>query len=381
MSNFVKLKLETVNGNSIHLNEDYLKIYEEELLEFLDGQDYMKTLQFAKSMMMSQEIKSNNTIEGIKDDLSIIDEVIKKRKSSLSEKEKRRIINLYHGYQYILTHKTIDKEHLKELYTLLSEGILDSFEKNNMGKYYRNGDVYILKGSHLSDDPFMGIDKNKIDCFMNQFFEFVNNGEMESSEIAKFIKSQIMHFYFVYIHPYFDVNGRTSRTVSMWYLLNNKSYPYIIFNRAIAFAKKEYELNIIKGRSHGDVTLFLKYMLISVEKELEKEYLIHSIKEKSDLNLSKEDSQILEYLLTMKGNLTAKDLCTIYNNYNETRKPSIIFDEKIVPLLNNGILINKGYTKGYITKEERNLNIGINPSFVDVDPKKIKHLKLDRFIN
>ena len=62
MSNFVKLKLETVNGNSIHLNEDYLKIYEEELLEFLDGQDYMKTLQFAKSMMMSQEIKSNNTI-------------------------------------------------------------------------------------------------------------------------------------------------------------------------------------------------------------------------------------------------------------------------------------------------------------------------------
>ena len=42
-----------------------------------------------------------------------------------------------------------------------------------------------------------------------------------------------MHFYFVYIHPYFDVNGRTSRTLAMWYLLNEEAYPYIIFNRAI----------------------------------------------------------------------------------------------------------------------------------------------------
>ena len=73
---------------------------------------------------------------------------------------------------------------------------------------------------------------------MNQLFEFINNNELEETEINKFIKSQIMHFYFVYIHPYFDVNGRTSRTVAMWYLLNNKNYPYIIFNRAIEFNKK-----------------------------------------------------------------------------------------------------------------------------------------------
>ncbi len=53
--------------------------------------DYTKTLEFAKSMMMNQEIKSNNPIEGIKD--------------ALSEKEKRKTINLFHGYQYILTHK------------------------------------------------------------------------------------------------------------------------------------------------------------------------------------------------------------------------------------------------------------------------------------
>ena len=112
-----------------------------------------------------------------------------------------------------------------------------------MGDYYRNGPVYILKGICLTNDCFMGMDKDKIEYFMNQFFEFINSKDMEDSEIDIFIKSQVMHFYFVYIHPYFDVNGRTSRTVSMWYLLNNKNYPYVIFNRAISFAKSEYEKN------------------------------------------------------------------------------------------------------------------------------------------
>ena len=54
MSNFVNLSLETTKGNYIHINEDYLKPYQEELLEFLDDMDYMRTLDFAKSMMMSQ---------------------------------------------------------------------------------------------------------------------------------------------------------------------------------------------------------------------------------------------------------------------------------------------------------------------------------------
>lgn len=380
MNNFIKLDLETINGNHLHLNENYLKPYQEEITEFLHGEDYMKTLKFAKSMMMSQEIKSNNSVEGINEDLSIIDKVIQERKSNLSEQTKQRIINLYHGYQYILNSKTIDKEHLKELYQLLSDGILEKYDKENMGEYYRNAPVYILKGGRLNDKPYMGVDIDKIDYFMNKLFEFINNEKLESNEINIFIKSQIIHFYFVYIHPYFDANGRTSRTISIWYLLNNKKYPYIIFNRAIAFNKKEYISNIIKGRNKGDITLFLKYMLVSAQQELEKEYLIHNIKETSGIPLSREDNQILEYLLTMKGNLTAKDLIYTYNNYNEHKKPNIIFEEKILPLLDKSILLNNGYTKGFIMKNMPNMNITINPNIVDINPKKVKHLKINRFI-
>lgn len=377
MSTFKNLDLEFTPNKYIHLNEEYLAPFMEDLEKFIEGEDFLWNLSFAKKMMMGQEIKSNNTIEGIQDDLSVIDEVIKS-KSSISKEERARIINLYHGYQYILTHKKIDKEHLRELYAILSDGILSAYDRENMGKYYRTKPVYILKGIHLGEDGFMGIHESKIDYYMDQFFCYVNN-QSSNDKIDEFIKSQVMHFYFVYLHPYFDVNGRSSRTVSMWYLLNHKCYPYIIFNQGVAFAKKEYEENIIKGRTNGDVTLFLKYMLLVVQKELEKEYVIHSIVENSKENLSKEDLQMISYFLTMNGNLTVKDLATFYNAYNYSRKPSIIFDEKILPLMEKGIILDKGKTNGFITGEKHNINIGLNPDHVSIR-KKVKHLSLDRYL-
>lgn len=380
MTNFIKFDLETNQGTNIRINNEYLKPYKEELLEFLDGLDYMRELKFARSMMISQEIKSNNVIEGIKDDLSIIDKVITQRKDDLSQRERQRIINLYHGYQYILTHKKINKDSLKELYQLLSENILDPRDKIRMGEYYRTAPVYIIKGNRLDVEPYMGMNENKIEYHMNQLFEFINNETLEETEIDKFIKSQIMHFYFVYIHPYFDVNGRTSRTVAMWYLLNNKNYPYIIFNRAIAFNQKDYEPNIIKGRNYGDITLFIKYMLESVEQELEKEYLIHNIEKNTDEYLSKYDLQMLEYLLTMNGNITIKDLITIYNRYNSKDKLTKILEEKIKPLLDKKIIIPKRYTKKNITSTIKNIEISLNPELIEFDRTKIKHLDINKYI-
>lgn len=374
MTDFVDLE---IKNTKLHFRQDDLEDYKQDIILFLENQDYMKNLNFAKQMMMSQEIKSNNLIEGITDDLSIIDEVIA-NKSSIPNDKKKRIINLYHGYQYILTHDTIDKDHLKELYQILSEGLLEPTELNNMGPYYRNAPVYILKGIRIDIEPYQGIDKDKIDYYMEQLFEYINTNN-NINEIDSFIKSQILHFYFVYIHPYFDVNGRTSRTVSMWYLLNQKSYPYIIFNRAIAFAKRDYEKNIIRTRNSGNITSFLKYLLINVKKELEKESVINSIKQNTT-DVTKEDLQMVEYLLSLNGSLTVKDLATIYNRYNERQKVYSLFNQKIKPLMEKEILIRKKETQSFIYGKQHNFNLGLNSDLINVDYSKIKYLNLKRFI-
>lgn len=373
---FSYLKLDSTRR--LNVNYQYLEPYKDDIMRFLDKDD-MRTLSFAKRAMMSQEIKANNTIEGINDDLSIIDEVIK-NKSSLSDREKKRIINLYHGYQYILTHKDINKETLRELYLLLSDEILGDYDKTSMGEYYRTKPVYILKGSSLNNDYYEGITPKQIDCYMNYFIDYINSDFLTGNEIDSFVKSQIMHFYFVHIHPYPDVNGRTSRTVAMWYLLNQKSYPYVIFNRAISFSKSMYEKNLIITRDTDNITLFLKYMLKNTLLELEKEYVIGNIKKNSDANLTKVDLQMIEYLLTTNSNLTAKDLATTYNSYNDHRRINMIIDERIMPLVEKNIFVRKNDTKGFIDGVRHNFNIGINKDLLDIKKEKIKYLKIDRYV-
>ena len=375
----MRFPLTTKEEVLLHLNMNYLDPYKEQLHSFLENQGYMHTKEFAQNIMLGEEIKANNNVEGYLDDLNKVESIINKKKTQVNKDSKQRILNLYKGYLYILKEKEINQEHLKELYEILSQNLLDEYDKKYMGDYYRTKPVYILKKGRLDLEPYTGIDAEKIQTHMNQFFDFINTPLLEDNEINQFIKSQIMHFYFVYIHPYFDVNGRTSRTVAMWYLLKSKDYPYIIFNRAIALNQKGYDENIIKGRNKGDVTLFIKYMLTKVLCELEKQYIIHQIQEVQNTSLSKTEAQILEYLLSLNGNITIKDLTCFYNRFNEKKKPNEIYEKYLTPLLEKKILQKKRETTTYISPTTPNCFLNINPDCLKVDKNKIRHLSLEKY--
>lgn len=378
---YINTDLKLIDGKTVRYNYDYLSNIKEDIESFLDTEKYMKSIRFAKKMMMSQEIKANNSIEGIYDDLKLIDEVIKSKKQ-LNPLERNRIVNLYHGYEYILNHKDINKESIKDLYSTLSNGLLDNYSLNNMGEYYREKPVYILKSDRIDVEPYQGMDERYVEEYMDRLINYINNNNTSNTEIEHFIKSQIMHFYFVYIHPYFDINGRTSRTISMWYLLNNKIYPYIIFNRGIAFNQRKYEPTIITTRNTGNITLFLKYILSNVKTEFEKEYIIHTIQELCNSKLTKDNLQTLEYILTMKCNITAKDFVTTYHRFNDKKNPKDVLKEKLEPLISKEIIIKGDSTTRYIDRysEIPNYYFYINEKYIDVDNGKIKNLKLDRFI-
>ena len=81
-----------------------------------------------------------------------------------------------------------------------------------MGEYYREGPVYILRGISF-DRFFEGVPVKHIDEYMNILFDYINRND-DNTDIDTFIKSQIIHCYLVYIHPYFDGNGRTGRILS-----------------------------------------------------------------------------------------------------------------------------------------------------------------------
>ena len=356
----------------IYFNQDVTSPLEEEILKFIQGESYLETDEFVKKVMLRREIKTNNLIEGIRDDLSFIDNVIE---SSSPKYEDKRILNLYKGYRYILENPDINKENLSNLYSILSDGLLKSSDLKAMGDYYRSEPVLIYSKKN-SENFFTGVSVDELDSYMDKFFDYVNG---QDDNVSKFIKSQIMHFYFVYIHPYFDVNGRCARTISMWYLLNNCEYPFIIFNRAISLSRREYIKNIILSRD-GNVTPFLKYMLESVKDEFEKEYIINNMVVNSGYKLSKEEYETLCYFLSLKGEVTIKDFSTIYNRFNNHTSIDIIINNKLKPLVEKGIIVLKEETNSYIGKDIKNRVLSLNPIYVDLSKENFLKINVKKFI-
>lgn len=379
------LDIYLLHNFKLSLNIDRLKELRKEVELFLEQEKHMNNIDFAKDVMFSHELKANNAIEGYTDDLQVIKNVIENAKNISNTTQRQRILNLCCGYQYILQEQNIDKEKLKKLYKILSENLLDEEALSQMGEYYREGEVFILKTSRIDFDlqhdyeeqyRYEAVPYPMIETFMNFWFELAHDTNGLSRPTDYFIRSQILHFYFVYIHPYFDINGRTSRTVAMQYLLKHQAYPFIIFNRAINFDRSNYEKALSDVRDYKDLTFFLKYMLINVKKELEKEYIMNSISQSTTGRLKSGDYQTIEYFLSMNGLKTVLDFVAFYKRQNNFKKVKEIFEEMIDPLIQKDILIVNRNTTSYMYNDKHNLVLSLNTQKIDNDPQKITRLKI-----
>lgn len=361
-----ELKLE--KDKKLYIDNERIEPLKKELEDFLKEESQMNTFDFSKKVMESLEIKTNNTIEGYLDDIVSIENIIKNSKYITNEDKRNRIINLYKGYQYILKQKPINKDTLKELYAILSKDLLSEYDLSNMGPYYRDGDVYIWYSDKIHIEPDTGLSKEKLDYYMENYFNYLNN-KKEETMTENYIKSQIAHFYFVYIHPYFDLNGRCARTTSMWYLLNNKAYPYIIFNRAINSSKNEYYKMIRKVEKERIINSFIEFIMINTKIELEKEYIIQAIKGAYNEKFTSLEFQTILDILSIKGLKTLKDFTYLYNSKNEKKKVKEIYDEMISPLLDKNVLV-----KTRDTKNNNNFLFEINKGKLDINGEKVRRI-------
>ena len=370
------LPLKTSNGRVITVDNYLLQPLKDELELFLKGEEQLNSRLFSKRVMFTHELKANNTVEGINDSVSLIQSVINKAANISDEERRNRIINLYNGYKYILEGREINQETVRELYSILSRDLLSIEDRSRMGEYYRTAPVYILNNGRLDDSMDLGIEAEHLSEYMKVFFDYVNNGEELDKQTDYFIKSQIMHFYFVYIHPYFDINGRTSRTIAMWYLLNNQIYPYIIFNRGIPF-DSAYDSVIRECKERHELTKFLKYMLINVKKELEKEYVMQRLSNASGRKWETIDFQTMEYFLSMNGERTILDFVNMYKTFNEKKRIQDIMDTMIGPLIDDGTLSVVRETHKTMRDGNKNMVLSLNRNRLDdIDPNKVSRIIL-----
>ena len=198
------------------------------------------------------EVEGTLNIENIPTTHRHIAEINKAEK--LTDQNDIIIKNMLSAIKFIFEKKPeFNKENLRMLYHILSKDCLPDNLKIKEGAYYRDDEVYI--------GGFKGADWQVVDECMDSLFAFANDPESikEHGDLLPYI----CHYYILYIHPYFDYNGRTARMVSFWlnYIHKITFAPYFM-SEAINENKNDYYRAITDTRNtNNDLTYFLGYIL------------------------------------------------------------------------------------------------------------------------
>ena len=264
-SPFTVLPLKTFNSKFIYfaLGKDLLSIIDSYMSLLFDDVTENNILlskrhssEFYKSRLYS-EIEGSVNVENVPTTRRRLKELLE---NNLPPENKNDIIiqNMDRAIKFVQSLPEFNKENLFTLYSLLSKDCLNEDDLLKQGDYYRYDSVEV--------DRYLGCPHTLINECMNSLFEYVNyilnNDKIQYQKVLLTLLPHICHYYVIYIHPYFDYNGRTARMVSYWiYLLSQKDYFPPIVSEAINQTKSKYYRSIEESRdSNNDITFFLKYI-------------------------------------------------------------------------------------------------------------------------
>ena len=283
-----------------------------------------------REIMVNEIIKSNG-IEGVHTTKKDVYD-------SMNSNKKYRFSRIIKKYKQITENK-IEKinsaEEIRKIYDeVFSEEIMINPENQLDGKLFRKGLVYVtdssMKNVHLGDSNEELILKHiqNLIIFMNK------------KDINFLLKACITHYYFEYIHPFYDGNGRFGRLIFSMYLarkldvFTGLSLSYAIFSEKEKYSK--LFLNTSNSKNFGEITFFLIGMLELIKKGQESimkmledkiEKLNFSRNYLNNLNLSDLEKNIMfvyiQNYIFSNSDLEDKELCKIINMSRPTLKNNI----------------------------------------------------------
>lgn len=295
--------------------------------------------------IMINEIIKSNSIEGVhttKKDIY----------HSMTSKKITRLTGIINKYRQIINNnieKITEPKEISKLYNdIFKDDILKDEENKIDGVLFRKESIHISDGfkNIHSGDP----NEEIITKHINDLIDFMNR-----KDVNTLIKACITHYYFEYIHPFYDGNGRCGRLIFSMYLarkldiFTGLSLSYAIFEEK----EKYYKLfsKVSEPRNCGEITFFILGMLEIIEKGQNKiiELLNHKLlklnyakKYITELKLDEIESVILfiyvqDFIFSDMENLNDKDLLEVLKN--KKIKSRLTLNKHLKNMVDKNILI------------------------------------------
>ena len=222
--------------------------------------------------ILSNELYKTNKIEGIETVKSEIYSSLKEdRKIS---KKSNKLNGIIKKYKDIMEKNFKDTQHIDSLssFRKIYDEMFEDFEKSGNykldGKYFRKDTVKVING--LGNTIHIGVNgEEAIEKNIEDLIQFMNR-----KDIPFLVKASISHFFFEYIHPFYDGNGRFGRYLLSLYLarkldiLTAFSVSYSISKNLDDYYKSFVEVEDVNN--YGEITFFVENILKTIKSGQEK---------------------------------------------------------------------------------------------------------------
>ena len=220
--------------------------------------------------LISGELQSTNELEGVQ---SVKDEIAETTRKLVTSGRggNDRFSSMINSYLMLKDSLKTPKDlkDIRKIYDEVTSGEIKDSDRPD-GTYFRKDVVYVQKFNAVDGEIIhRGIlGEERIENEVRRLLDF-----MSEDTVDLLLRIAIDHYYFGYIHPFYDGNGRVSRFIGSLYLVEKYSYlTAMSLARGSWIKKADYykafsktNLPQNRGEMNGFVDSFLKLLVAGQE--------------------------------------------------------------------------------------------------------------------